>query len=665
MLSKGGGALYNSGLGSIVTDRFKGSLLYLLLLLLVAAVFANALPGAFIYDDVPIVRDNPLVRECRVSDVLSAPYWQDKRGGGLFRPITTLSYCANLKLHGMQPLGFHVVNLLIHLVNVLLLFGLLSGWRHDGRGSGQWFQLLVTAIFAVHPVLMESINGIVGRAELLVGSSVLLALHLFRAYLDQNRILRWLPPAAALFLITPVWFLGLLAKENAVVLPGLLFLFWLTWRRQKGLPISWDCWRPARLGLFLGFFVSLAVVFGAVVIWRLLVLDSVAPAELIVSVKGFSAHLYVALQIFFKGAIKALWPWQMQWDYSPFAMMPASSLFTLEPLFGMTIIVVAAAALVWLGNSGPLLILLWFGCSLVTVLQIVPIGVIFAERFLYLPVLALTLSSALVVGKWVESLRWRKVVCFGLGALVIALAVRTMVGNRLWQDDLNFWIYTQGQAPRSLSANHNLAKAYWRRGNLAKAEHFIRQNIALSPENSLEYVELGRALLEQGKFDEAAKAFKRMIKLHGDRAVYRDLLGLSLMGLGRLDQAQHAFEQAVSLDPQTVKYRNNLVALLLQRGELAAARPHLKVALHQRTDDPHANISLFYLLYRSGEKPAWKAQLERLGPLSRKWSPTLRQQLVLTLMQTVSCSDKRVNPAQLPNGVDVLSWWKVQCDDVP
>lgn len=167
--------------------------------LLALVVYANSLPGAFILDDVLIVRDNPLVSEPDLRGIFSSDYWGTRAGSGLYRPLTILSYAANRALFGAGALSFHLINILLHAAASLSLYLLLR--RLPLAPGVAW---LAAALFAVHPIHGEAVNTVVGRAELLVAVFTILGL---LTALGRGRGHR---PLAAL------WYaLALFAKESA------------------------------------------------------------------------------------------------------------------------------------------------------------------------------------------------------------------------------------------------------------------------------------------------------------------------------------------------------------------------------------------------------------------------------------------------------------------
>lgn len=226
---------------SVMPTRWRWGIPLTLLLLAVVA-YANSFPAAFIQDDLHIVKNNPLVKSCDLYLIFTTDYWHGVENSGLYRPLTILSLALNRLLTGLEPWGFHLVNLLLHAGVTVLIWLTLPRW-----GVPLLAALLSAVFFAVHPIHTEVINEAVGRSELLVAIFVLLALFFARS--DG----RWTKT-----LVCISFALALLAKEHGIVLLGLLPLFdayhdrtLLVWRRRwplyLGMVVITALWMVLRL----------------------------------------------------------------------------------------------------------------------------------------------------------------------------------------------------------------------------------------------------------------------------------------------------------------------------------------------------------------------------------------------------------------------------------
>src|ERR1051325_3232462 len=173
--------------------------------LLVTVCYINSLPNDFVFDDAPIVSSNPAIRNVQPLQFLKSPYWTKQQYLGIYRPFVVFSLSLDYALWKRWAPGFRLTNLALHAVNATLVFSLFSGVAGPGIPP-----LVAMIVYAVHPVHTEAVTTIVGRSELFSACFFLSAWILFR----RGRTI-W---AAVVF------FLALLSKENALVLPALLIL---------------------------------------------------------------------------------------------------------------------------------------------------------------------------------------------------------------------------------------------------------------------------------------------------------------------------------------------------------------------------------------------------------------------------------------------------------
>src|SRR5579863_9981402 len=209
--------------------RFRHMLAAALLSAAVLAAFSNSFSAGFVFDSKPILLQDPRIREATAGNlalIFQHTYWWPTGEAGLYRPLTTLSYLLNYAILGNRddPAGYHWINLLLHLANVLLVYVLAT--RLIGRF---WPALFVAALWAVHPLHAESVTNLVGRADLLAATAVLggLWLYLKSTETTGGRRLAWL---VGLALVSAV---GFFSKESAVVVVGVIALFEFAWWNER------------------------------------------------------------------------------------------------------------------------------------------------------------------------------------------------------------------------------------------------------------------------------------------------------------------------------------------------------------------------------------------------------------------------------------------------
>jgi hypothetical protein len=361
--------------------------------------------------------------------ILTEPYWHGSTSSGLYRPLTTASYLLNYAVFGnaAHPAGYHWVNLALHALNVSLVY-LLGIWVFEAAAPAPAFAL--AALWGVHPLLTESVTNIVGRADLLAAFGVLAGLLCYVKSAAAPGRRKWLWVAAMLAAQT----VGIFSKENAAVLPGIMLLYDLTWRKHAA-------WRGRALA-----YAALVPPFAAFFYLRG-TLQVHIPARFgenpLISADFWTARL-TAIKVIGQYLWLFVWPAHLSADYS----------YNAVPLFGwhpaqwedakavIALAVCLLAALLaarWYHARKPLFFfLVFFFVALAPVSNLaILIGSIMAERFVYLPSIGLAgcvVAALYALGRqvsrpWPPTLR---VAWIALGILCLAGAARTYARNFDW-----------------------------------------------------------------------------------------------------------------------------------------------------------------------------------------------------------------------------------------
>lgn len=381
--------------------------IYLAVGLCAAVVYFGALWNQFALDDNQIVAYNALVR--RFSGLwlgFASPYWPREIGGGMYRPLTLASYTFDWQLGG-AAWWFHAVNIVWHAGATVAIAWLARRW------SGDRAALAAGLLFAVHPVHVEAVANVVGRAEIM---ATLFAIFAVYAALSQDHV--WWSAAA--------FAAGLLSKENAVVVPILIALGWVlgfarprpSRRRMVAYVATW---------LAVG---TLYVVARASVLHQDVVVDRAAPVFYGASLV---AVRLTAVAAFADVARLLVFPWKLRADYSPAERTLVTT--PLDSRFVLGLLCVAAWAwLIWFawrrGRRVEAFGLGWIGIAFFPVSNLaVQVGVLVAERTLYFP----SAGLALAVGAWLQGLEPRRL-AWVLSGLVAAGGVRTAARVPVWRD---------------------------------------------------------------------------------------------------------------------------------------------------------------------------------------------------------------------------------------
>jgi tetratricopeptide (TPR) repeat protein len=604
---------------------------------LIWIAYSNSFQGTLVFDNIPIIENDPRIREVtlpNVKSILTGEYSYVSIGAGLYRPATTLSYLVNYAVlgNGPHPAGYHVVNLVLHEINVTLVYAL--GVLILG---GTAPALALAAIWGLHPLLTESVANIVGRADLLAALGVLAGLlcHVRGASATGRRRAAWLAGLAA------AQAAGLFSKESAAVLPGIMLLHDLIWPGRT----TWRQRLPA--------YVILALPFAAFLYGRsgLQAPMRIEFAENPLASAGFWAARLTAIKVVGKYLWLFFWPAHLSADYSYNAVPvfgwralnweDAKALFALAVCLGAGLLVVLLAFR-WRRSGRPILFfLVFFVIALLPASNlIILIGSIMAERFLYLP--SVGLAGGVVAAVYVLARRLSlKLPAAALGLVCVALAARTYTRNFDWKDERSLWTSAAEVCPESARPHFNLATTLARLpGMMPEAIDEFRAALRISPDSADVHNNLGMALSKiPGRLPEAIAELQVALRINPDSFEVHNNLGLALVNVpgrelesiaefqaalrtkpgspqlhndlglalarvpGRLPEAIAQFQEALSIDPDISEAHNNLgMALSEMPDQLPRAIAEFQKAVRTNPDSPVPHNNLGMALARIPER---------------------------------------------------------------
>lgn len=458
------------------------SRVYAAVALAAALVYAGTLRGAFALDDGHIILGNPLLNGWWVGGVAGAfraTYWPAAFGGLLYRPLTVASYVVDWHLGGGAPFWFHLVNIGWHAAASVLLTALAARWL-DLRGA-----LLAGLLFAVHPVHVEAVANIVGRAELMATAFTLAAVY---AAVELDR--PWWSAA--------LWLLGLLSKESAAVAPVLVGLAW--WARVG---------RPRPGGKRMGTFgVAWGMAAGVAVSAALLVLHgstgSAGRAPVFVGQSPVAVRLTAVSELVDLFRL-LLMPITLRVDYSPAERTIVASALDGRFVAGLLVLIlwVALAVVAWRRSRRAEAIgLMWIGVAFLPVSNlVVPIGLLIGERTLYLPSagLALAVAAAATAGARLPN----RALIAGAAVVLLAGAARTVTRVPVYRDNLHVALSMLEDSPRSYQGPMATAGIYLEAGRSADALAAARAAIAIFPLDPRPYLIGAHAAFKIGRMPTA------------------------------------------------------------------------------------------------------------------------------------------------------------------
>ncbi len=544
-------------------------------------VYSNSLTGPFVFDDVEAIVKNPTLRHWSQS-------WMPPAHGETVsgRPLLNFTLAINYALGGLNPTGYHVVNLLIHLSAGLLLLGWvrrtleLPVLRKTFGSMALPLAFAVALLWIVHPLQTESVTYVAQRAESLMGLFYFLTLYAFVRSLTSPAALRWQALAVAACLA------GMLTKEVMVTVPLLVFLY----DRTFGAGTFATAWRQ-RYKLYL----ALAATWLALVVEWLLspARGGTAGFGLAISPWAYALKQCDAVARYL---LLAVWPHPLVFDYgsalvaNPWAILPQA--LVLAALFAGTIYALRRNPP--LGFAGA-----FFFLVLAPTSSVVPVATqTMAEHRMYLPLAAVLAVAVLGSYTWAG----RKILGLWF-ALALALGCMTYLRNRDYRTALLLWADTVRKNPGSARAHSQLGTAYLQLGQLPDALREYLLVVKIDPAYRDGYNDVGLVQLRQGRVEDALTTLAQSVERNPEFAVAHFDYGNALFTGNRLAEAEKQYRAALRLQPNYAEAHNNLGAVLSKQGQMAAAVAEFQEALRLQPDYADAQKNLTRIQAQPGPAP--------------------------------------------------------------
>ena len=559
-----------SGARRAATPRRVTPLLGLLLIGATVALYSPVNHHPFVnYDDNGYVTDNIHVKSGLSGDTAAWAFTTYDEAN--WHPLTWLSHALDYQLFELDPAGHHDVNLLLHGLNVALLFWVL--WRASGYPGRS---LMVAALFALHPINVESVAWVAERKNLLSMLFFLLALGAYRWYARAPRVGRYA-------VVALLYILGLMSKPQAITLPFVLLL--------------WDYWPLRRMAIRGSDPVTTtepADIYPqksfAWLVKEKLPLFALSAASAVITMRAqgqngglntvipLSSRIANAIVSYARYLGRAFWPERL----APIYPHPGSSLLAWQITAALLLlIVITALVIAGRGRRYFLVGWLWFVGTLVPMIGLVQVGrQAMADRYAYLPFIGLFIAVCWGVGDWAQRahvpLAWQA----GTGvAVFLALATVTHRQIDFWGDNVRLWTHAVQVTSGNYLAEDNLGRAFEAEGNRQDAMLHYARSVEIEPSYVFAHIHLGTCLQLQGDLQGALQQYQKVIILtQNDIAHYAEVRHLIFAnmasaygGLGDFARARECLESALSLNPDNSEEWTNLGILALKTGDVDRA----------------------------------------------------------------------------------------------
>ncbi|HEY3852809.1 MAG TPA: tetratricopeptide repeat protein [Verrucomicrobiae bacterium] len=574
----------------IAPQKRRVGLVCLALAVAALVVFGGALTCDFVnYDDPTYITSNAEVqRGLSAEGVVWAFETSDASN---WHPLTWLSHMTDVQIFGMKPAGHHFTSLLLHAANAVLLFLILNAMT-----GAFWRSAVVAALFALHPLRVESVVWISERKDVLSSFFWMLAVWSYVQF-QKSRSKFWYAAALASFALV------LMAKPMLVTLPFVLLLldYWPLRR-----PIGWELLLE-KIPFLLLSIISSVVTFlvqrsgGAVSpLSGLGVLPRIANA--LISYARYLGKFFCPVQL------SVLYPHPGYW---PFWQVAGASL----------LLIAITAFVIFRGRAQPYLIVgwLWFLGMLLPAIGLVQVGIqSMADRYSYLPMVGITIMVVWGVSDALASLPNSRPVLGTLGGVAIALCVvLTPLQVLYWHDSDTLFEHAVAVTKNNYLAYNNLGFFLSNRGETEKSMRYYESALKINPNYDEARNNLGFAYAALGRFQEATNEYIKALSLNPNLTEAHNNLGNALGSLGLNDAAMHEYEVALQENPRHAEAHNNYGIALAMRGKLDDAISQFRLAIFYKENYASAHSDLGNALAMKGDFASAVAEYQtclRLSP---------------------------------------------------
>ncbi len=557
-------------------DEFQRTTLVIALLLAVVTlgVYAQARGHEFvIFDDLNTITDNPnITRGLSWDGVL----WSLRHAHGAnWHPLTSVSHMIDCTLFGVWAGGHHLMSATIHALNGALLFLALRSMT-----GSVWRSYLVAALFALHPLRVESVAWASERKDVLAGLFWMLTLIAYARYAKRPGWIRYTIVAGCLVL-------GLMSKPMVVTLPFVLLLLdvWPLRRLGGATGVSWSRLVLEKLPL-MG--LAAAAAWVTVLVQRNVgVLASIDDMPLAVRVENGLISYVVYLQ-------KTFWPTNLAVFYPhPAYVLDAASSAMIAAAVVAAIVLAAVTVLVLrLGRSRPYLQTgwLWYLGTLVPVIGIVQVGdQAMADRYTYLPQIGILFAIVWGASELSEGRRAaRAFLRVAAASSVLGLIVVTSIQIGHWRTSETLCVHALRATSKNYRVHALLGQVELMKGDLDAAEDQFQHAVSIKPDNADAYASLGDVAARRGDSATAELRFRRALAIDKDDVKANNNLGVLYARTARYEEAAAHLERVLAIDPDDSDARANLGMVLLEQRRPELAVTHLVRAIELRPDDAEA-----------------------------------------------------------------------------
>ena len=457
-----------------------------------------------------------------------------------WHPLTTISHMLDCQLYGLKAGWHHLTNVLLHTIATILLFIALRQMT-----GALWRSAFVAAVFAIHPLRVESVAWIAERKDVLSGVFFMLTLLAYVHYVRAPSIGRYL-------FVAVVFTFGLMSKPMLVTLPFVLLLL--------------DYWPLSRIR---DPFCDIRRRLLTLVLEKipLIALSAVSSAVTFFAQRGavgWTEQLPVLARINNAVVSYVAYIWQMLWPVklAVFYPHPEYRLPLWEIILSLLLLLGFTAAAIALRKRRPYFITgwLWYLGMLVPVIGLVQVGWQGrADRYTYLPQIGLYIVATWAVADFTALWRRQRTILSAAAILTIAvLSSRAWIQTSYWRDSETLFTHALAVTSNNDVAENNLGIVFLRKGQLDDAISLLQAAVDLRPENSPAHENLAKALLQKGQVTDALVHYRKLLELQPDNIEVHNIVGTVLIQQGRIREGVEEWQKVLSIQPDNGNAMSNL-----------------------------------------------------------------------------------------------------------
>jgi len=568
------------------SSKLNRKFLFLSLALIILVgflVYVNSLKGQFLWDDESLVQFSPYIKDWSyLPKIFTSRIGSSaKEAGSFYRPVQTFTYLLDYSLWRLNVVGYHAVNVGLHILVALSLYFLVHIFFQNWKLS-----LLTALLFVTHPIHTEAVSYIAGRADSLAALFMVLSFILYLRHHQKGSIM-------TLSAMAICYLLALLSRENSLILPFLVWFYHFTFKKSVDKK-------------------ALSVLFGTLigyVLWRVFVIGIVSITEGVAPTftQRFPG-VFVALTNYFR---ILLLPFDLHMEYGGILFLFSEP----KSIIGIVLFLLLLAYVYRKKEQDSFLFFAtgWFFITLFPSSNLFfTINAYMAEHWLYLPSIGFFLIVARFLVHLSENQKTKGLALVVIVGLLVFYSVLTVRQNRNWNNDINFYKKMLQYAPNSSRLYNNLAKAYYDVGKTDELIKLLKSAIQLQPDNALAHNNLGNAYKGVGKYKEAELSYKQAIKIDPQHAgPYYNLSIIYADILGRKNEAVLLLNNAIEISPYFSKPFIKLGLIYFEQGESGKAITLLTKAMDLNPDDPEIYHNFGYIYIQLGDREKAKSMYKK------------------------------------------------------